>query len=330
MLQLKNNSPFAATMALFPNEQGVDTLYVVVKASFNIGKQWTLLDKQLPPVSEDVYWSEPAKSSIKAASDLHLGKQSTDIIFTGHACTPEGKQARQLDVHVVAGKVNKTIRVFGDRVWDNGKISEPVLFESMPLVYEKAFGGVHEVEGKVLSAELRNLVGAGFAGKRKEHEMNGCLLPNLENPTQLIQKITDQPEPACFSYISPSWQPRVNYAGTYDDAWQTRRAPYLPNDFDKRFFNMAHPDLIYPGYMQGGEPVVVSGMHPNGDLKFNLPFVKVAANVKIKNNIEAPAFNLETVIVEPNQLRLSMVLRAAIPCDKVMLKISEVTINLSR
>ena len=330
MLQLKNNSPFAATMALFPNEQGVDTLYIIVKASFKIGKQWTLLDKQLEPVAGDVYWTEPVKSSIKSASDLHLGKQSTDIIFTGHACAPEGKQAKQMDVHVAAGSVSKTIRVFGERVWDNGQISTPDAFQTMPLIYEKAFGGVHEVNGSVLSAELRNPVGVGYAGKRKAQELNNTALPNLENPAQLIQNITDTPDPSCFSFVSPSWQPRVNYAGTYDDAWQTTRAPYLPDDFDKRFFNMAHPDLIYPGYMQGGEPVAISGMHPNGKLQFNIPHIKVAANVKIKNRIETPGFNLETLIVEANQLQLSMVMRAAVRCDKAALKISDVTINLSR
>jgi hypothetical protein len=330
MLQLKNNSPFAATMALFPNEQGIDTLYIIVKASFNIGKQWTLLDKQLPPVAEDVYWAEPAKSSIKAASDLHLGKLSTDIIFTGHACAPEGKQARQLDVSVAVGKVNKTIRVFGDREWQNGHITAPEPFQTMPLVYEKAFGGVHEKDGEVIAAELRNPVGVGFAGKRKNGEMNGVALPNLENPNQLIQTISDRPDPACFSFISPSWQPRVNYAGTYDDDWQKSRSPYLPDDFDKRFFNMAHPDLVYPGYMQGGEPVSISGMHPKGNLQFNIPQVRLAAKVNIKNRIESPVFNLETLILEPNQLQLSLVMRAAVCCDKAALKISEVTINLSR
>jgi hypothetical protein len=43
-----------------------------------------------------------------------------------------------------------------------------------------------------------------------------------------------------------------------------------------------------------------------------------------------PEFNLETLLLEPNQLRFSMVWRAAMPCDKKMLKISEVKIATSR
>ncbi|VAW59392.1 hypothetical protein MNBD_GAMMA11-1108, partial [hydrothermal vent metagenome] len=83
MLQLKNNTPFAADMALFPDEHGIDTLYLIVKASFKIGQQWTLADKQLPPVAIDEYWGEPEKSSLKSVSDFHIGKPTTDILMQG-------------------------------------------------------------------------------------------------------------------------------------------------------------------------------------------------------------------------------------------------------
>lgn len=330
MLQLKNNSPFAATMALFPNVHGVDTLYVIVKATFNIGNKWTLAEKQLPPIAEDAYWTEPVKSSLKAASDLHIGKLATDIIVTGDACAPEGKQANQLDVQVMVGQVRKSIRVFGDRQWQNGGIAHPIPFQTMPMVYEKAFGGVDEENGVIVSADMRNPVGAGYAGRKKARELNGTPLPNLENPAQLIQDIKDMPTPACFSYISPGWQPRANFAGTYDEQWQKNRAPYLPDDFDMRFFNAAHPDLTYTGFVTGGEPVRISGMHPKGDLQFNIPHVRLAAKVNVKNRIETPVFDMETLIIEPNHLQLSMVWKAALRCDKKSLKISEVTINLSR
>lgn len=36
MLQLRNESPFVPGLFLFPDEQGVDTLYVVVKATFEL------------------------------------------------------------------------------------------------------------------------------------------------------------------------------------------------------------------------------------------------------------------------------------------------------
>ena len=316
-------------MALFPNPQCVDTMYVMVKATFNIGSKWTLIDEQIPPVEADIYWGEPESSSIKYASDYHTGKPSTDIIMTGLACAQDQQKVKQLDVSLSVGKVSKNIRVFGDRQWVDGRISDPVPFHTMPLVYEKSFGGMHLVDGEIDSAEERNPLGCGFAGNRSINQMNGVPLPNLEDPGNLIARHSQTPAPACFGYCSPAWKPRVSFVGTYDQAWQTQRAPYLPEDFDSRFFNMAHPDLVYPGYLQGGEHVSIKGMHPKGELNFELPKINLLSQFKLKDNIDTAAFKLETLHLEPNLLQLSMIWRAAYPCDKKALKIEEIKVSLS-
>lgn len=328
MLQLDNTTPFAANMALFPNEEAIDTLYILVKATFNIGKQWTLADEQLPPVEGDEYWTEPGKSSIKYASDYHTGKASSDIIMLGHAFAPNNQEVNQLDVSLTVGQVHKTVRVFGDRYWQDGRITAPKPFRTMAMVYEKAYGGVHIADGQVVAAEERNPVGRGFVGQRKPEEMNGVPLPNLEDPNNLIQDPMQQPEPACFGAIAGHWMPRSQYAGTYDEAWQSGRAPYLPEDFDKRFYSMAHPDLIYPEFLRGGEPVEISSMHPRGTIKFILPTVRLKTDITVAGSSVQPAFNLETLIIEPNQLKLGMVWRAAMQCDKKSLKISDVRVTM--
>ncbi|MDH5354101.1 MAG: DUF2169 domain-containing protein [Gammaproteobacteria bacterium] len=328
MLQLNNKTPFAASIALFPNQQGVDTLYVMVRSSFNIGPQWTLLDEQMPPVEADVYWDEPKNSSLKLASDYHIGKPSTDVVMTGLACAPGREIVKQLDVSLAVGRVSKMVRVYGDRQWVDGRVNDPVPFETMPLVYERAFGGQYINKGRVESVEERNPVGCGYAGGRSVKEMNGVPLPNLEDPAQLIGDPANEPPPACFGYCSPAWQPRADYVGTYDQMWQTQRAPYLPDDFDSRFFNMAHPDLIYPEYMQGGESVYISGMHPNGELRFDLPRLQLSSGFKVGNRVDSESFKLETLHIEPNLLQLSMGWRAAYPCDKKALRIEEITVSL--
>lgn len=317
-------------MMVFPNEQAIDTLYIVVKASFGIGRGLTLADEQVPPCQADVYWTEPNKSSLKYASDMHTGKPSTDLVMLGHACAPEQKEATQLDVSLSVGSAHKTVRVFGDRTWQDGKITRPAPFKTLPLVYERAYGGVHVVDGEVADAEERNPVGRGFAGTRQAHEMNNVPLPNLEDPAHLIRDPSDRPAPAGFGFCAPYWQPRAGLAGTYDDAWRKTRAPYLPLDFNRRFLNMAHPDLICPSYLEGGEPVTISHMHPNGTLQFDLPRLKLVAHVTLAGKIESPPFHLETVVFEPNQLKTSLVWRAALPCDKRVLKISDMAIATSR
>jgi len=249
MLQLKNTTPFAADTAIFPNEQGVDSVYIIVKATFNIGVQWTLAEEQRSPNEKDIYWSDPDNSSIKFASDYHPCKMASDVIVLGSAYAPQGQALGELDVNVSVGQVSKKIRVYGDRVWQQGRISAPKPFKSMPMVYEKAFGGTYVVDHKTQASCMSNPLGCGFLGKRSISEMDGMPLPNLEDPEQLIRKHTDQPLPACMAFMGASWQPRSNYVGTYDEKWKTQRAPYLPEDFDKRFFNMAHDDLVYPGFI---------------------------------------------------------------------------------
>ena len=334
MLQLRNESPFESAIAVFPNENAVDTLYVIVKATFLLGNRIEVAEEQLSIVMADEYWGEPGKSSLKYASELHLLKPSTDIVMVGEACAPNKRPVPGLDVLLAIADTRKTVRVFGDRQWASGiiglKITPPKPFDSMPLVYERAFGGVHELhsERQKVLFEARNPVGKGFKGKRKTRELKGTMLPNLEDPAYLISSPDDQPAPACFGYVAPSWEPRKSFAGTHDETWQQKRVPYLPEDFDNRFFNAAHPDLVCNTYLKGGEPVAITNMSPNGPLKFKLPVCDIEAAVHIAGKTENPHLSLETVLIEPNATRFSMLWRAGVECDKKVLKVKQVDISL--
>ena len=68
---------------------------------------------------------------------------------------PNGQPTTQTDVTVSIAERRKTVRVFGDRVWRGGSPTAPAAFQSMPLVWERAFGGLHRTEDKVF-AEERN------------------------------------------------------------------------------------------------------------------------------------------------------------------------------
>lgn len=104
MLQLHNTTRFAASTALLYNEDGIDTLYVVVKASFDCSRSALILaDEQTPPFATDVYWAEPGQSSLKYASDVHTDKPTTDIVMIGHACAPDRQETTALDVTLSVG-----------------------------------------------------------------------------------------------------------------------------------------------------------------------------------------------------------------------------------
>ncbi len=332
MLQLKNQTPFAAVMALFPDADGIETLYVTVKATFDLGGGPHIADEQLPPLVGDQFWADPETSSVKYASDMHLAKPTTDVALVGRARPPQERAVPQLDVTFSAAEHRKTVRVFGNRTWrKDGKATPPEPFESVPLAYEFAFGGTHVIESEAPEelAEVRNPVGRGFRGKRKDAEMAGLPLPNIEDPAALVEKVGDKAVPQGFGFVAPFWMPRMAYAGTYDEAWQKKRAPYLPEDFDPRFFNAAHPDLVFDRYLEGGEPIEILNASRHGPLQFSLPACALQAAVNIAGSVETPPLNLETVLVEPDRPRLCLTWRAAQPCDKKALKIEEVAIALN-
>ncbi len=69
--------------------------------------------------------------------------------------------------------------------------------------------------------------------------------------------------PQGFGPIPPWWLDRQSHAGTYDEAWRTTRAPRLSEDFDYRFFQIAHPSLIVPA-LDGDETVALDHLTPSG------------------------------------------------------------------
>lgn len=336
MLQIKNNTPFKPDINLMPNKDGVDTLYAVIKATFTLIPELSIAKEQIPPFKADEYWGDPARSSLKYGSDVHLGKRSTDVVLVGQAWAPNGRAVTEVETGVAIAERKKMIRVHGNRRFKSGLLgmtmTAPEPFVSLPLVYERTFGGIHVIdpEKNKLLGEARNPVGVGFKGKLSSSEMKDKPAPNLEDPEHPFKGPTDKGEPACYGYIAGSWMPRRQFAGTYDAAWQKNRAPYLPADFNPRFFNAAHPDLTFDRFLQGGEPVRLLNVCSRGQLQFQLPHCQFSITVQVSGRKEALSSNCETILFEPDENRLSMVWRAAYPCDKKALKIELVTFALEK
>lgn len=331
MLQLENSTPFAADITVFPNAQGIDTLYVIAKATFDVGDKLTLAETQCPPTLKDEYYGEPQCSSLKYPSEYHLAKPGTDVIIIGDCIAPNHTAVASCDVEVGVGSLNEVVRVFGNRIWLRSGISSPELFERMPMTYENAFGGtLRAPDGTVKAAEERNPVGLGFAGECSAEQMQGERLPNLEDPSQLIRHVGDRPSPACFAAIAPFWSARSQFAGTFDEKWQTERAPYLPLDFDSRFFHAASPDLTSHRHLQGGEPIWISNMTAEGRWAFHLPTVTLVGHVFWRRRQDAINLVLETVTLEPNQARLMMTWRGELPVNQHALQVENVKLKMQR
>ncbi len=330
MLQIDNQTPFYAVLSVLPDRNAIETLHVILKATLVLRPRLALAAAQLPVTLADEYYGDPTDSSLKAVSEIHIGKPGTDVLLVGRAWAPQGQAVHQTLVRVVAAERHKSVRVVGDRVWQSdGTATAPEPFEAMPLVWERAFGGSHSFEERTL-AEERNPIGVGFAGRRGAQELAGHPVPNLENPGEPLERQGQSHTPVCFAPTAPQWLPRRAFAGTYDEIWQRRRAPYLPVDFDPRFLQCAAPELAFDRYLQGGEPIEVHGASPEGPIAFPIPAASLQVAVKVAGSLEHPPVNLETVLLEPDETRVSLTWRAAVACERTVRRVEPSTVRRHR
>lgn len=331
MWQVDNRTPFAIERGWVRDRDGTEIWLVAVKATFDILEDGrTVVSSEQPPVLRlPEYFGEPVQSSIKYDADLVLTKPTTDILVVGHAHAPAGYAVRQLDVGFKVGPVQKMLRVYGDRQWKTIGMTEPALFQKMPLVYERAFGGVDRASPTPeRDWEWRNPVGRGFAVQSRH--ATGLDLPNVEYPKQLISAWNDRPPPAGFGAICSHWQPRAGFAGTYDDHWQKTRAPLLAEDLDDRHFQSAPPDQQAPHWLRGGEPVVLLRLTPGQDLRFTLPKLYLGFETRFYDGTRQvhPKKQLHTVILEPDFPRVSLVWHTALPCHFKVHKLERTVVTL--
>jgi len=335
MWQLDNRTPYAAERTWVRDRDGAEIWLVAVKCSFDIGADGrTEVAPVQPPVAQQPeFMGAGAAPSLKYEMDLVRTKLTTDVVLIGHAHAPGGEPVTQLDVGLRVGPVAKRLRVTGDRIWLGGSPSEPVPFTVMPLVWERAYGGIDPWTRDAPNPQwdVRNPAGTGFALEASHSE--GLRLPNIEYPDQCIRAWSDRPAPAGFGPLCNHWHPRAALAGTYDDKWQQERLPLLPLDFDDRHYQRAPVDQQTPQFLRGGEPVVLINLTPHDELlRFELPRVILGFETFFSDGerrVHEPP-KLHTVIVEPDLLRVSLLWHSALPCHPKVHKLLKTRIHEKR
>lgn len=334
-MEIVNNTEFAADRYVLHDLQGRDELVVVVKASFiaDAAGKFAIAAKQRAIYAADDCFGEPGESSIRHECDYIPPKQSTDVVLVGQAYAPKGR-ARECDVSIAVGPTKKICRVYGERRWEKKlgmwQMSSPQYFDVVPLVYERAFGGRDESAESEAHYEVENRNPLGCGLKASKSKLDALPLPNIENPTSLIKRIQDRPAPAGFGFIGRDWFPRRALAGTYDTNWEQSRSPLLPLDFDPRYFNAAHPDLVAVQHYVGGEPVEVINATPDGVWRFALPRIKLdIAAVKFNDDPIKLEPKFDTVVVEPDERRVTLIFRARLNVYKEMTQYGLIRVKLN-
>jgi hypothetical protein len=323
--KVHNHTQFEFAPMFLADVDGQPLFVPLLKASYSIGEDQILrvAEEQQPIAIGGEFWGPPETSSYKLEPEGVIVKPATDVVLIGNAY-PERAGDTETTVGLRVGPIRKLVRVIGDRYWTKVagmvSMSSPAPFEKMPLRWERAYGGwdrsaKHPQDHR---CETRNPVGTGFRLGWNDQE-SSVRLPNLEHPSQRIQRFDDRPQPVGFGFLGAHWQPRAALAGTYDERWVKSRMPLLPDDFDPAFLNAAPPDQIAKGYLQGDEEVVLINVSPHGRLAFNLPGGGAPRlDVEVRGaGSRSLSTVLDTVIVDAESLRVSLLWRGSMPVADV-------------
>lgn len=322
MWALDNRTAHQAERGWYVDKDGRTHWIVVVKSTFDIRADGSLIlsDDPVPPLLAPVYFGVDGASSLRYEADVGGPKAATDVVINGTAHAPGGGPTTELHVAVHLGRLRKIIEVTGDREYQRkaGFVTEgsPQPFVTMPLVYERAFGGFdnHDPEPRRQRLDTRNPVGRGCA--IRSGSLVGTLVPNLVIPGRPATS-----GPAGFGSIASHWSPRREYAGTYDERWAAERRPLLPVDFDPRHHQHAPVDQQLSPHLRGGELVELVNLTPSGVLRFELPKIGLAMTTHFGRERLEHRPQLVTVVVEPDVPRVIMAWQSVIPCHHLVDKL---------
>lgn len=320
---IDNRTPFDAQSFVLPDPQGQETTLIVLSASFCAPRGGELeLDEQQRRVRlEDEPWGTPGASSPRYENDLALHKPFVDVLVNGSAYAPEGRPARWVAVEVMVGDVRKSLVVHGERVWALWEPTRGKPFETMPIVYERAFGGPNE-RGQI---DPRNPVGVGLGGVGSSLTAIADRVPNVEYADAPVSRFGAN-RPAAYGSIDRGWAPRIGFAGTYDQAWLESRWPLLPEDFDARHYQAAPLDQ-QSCTIRGGEPAHIVHMTPGGVWRFRLPTIDVPVHLLHDDRQERTVLRIDTVLIEPDEHRVTLTARVAVKTARTRGALREVVLG---
>lgn len=334
-MELLNATKMQAAYTMGTEPSAREHLVVAVKGTFAIpddGGPATLADEQAPLVMADEFWGEPGFSSPRYEVDFALRKPRCDVLLNATCYAPHGQEAAKVQVAVKIGGWFKTFNVIGDRVWEQRAAtlpSPPERFTQQPITYEIAFGGVDDLDPDEALPDVytANPVGRGWHRQRNQTRIPGRPLPNIEALDDPIRAPWNRHRPVGFGPIGRNWAARYPLAGTYDQDWLDNTFPFLPKDFDERYYQAAPADqqIDYP---QGGEEVQLLNLTPNGRTRFLLPTVDMPVVFFRKH--EEPEHKkavLDTIMIEPDLGRLLLTWRASVPLKRNMFEMAQVLVG---
>ncbi|MEP5761902.1 MAG: DUF2169 domain-containing protein [Litoreibacter sp.] len=337
-MRIDNETGYSAGFTAALDSDGRDHVVVVVKGSFDLQNNSGIdrcrrSDVQDALIMSDIFWGKPGFSAPRTEMDFAHVKPNCDILFEATAYAPDRRPATQLTAGAQLGRWKKAIEVIGDRVWLSGptgpRISKTQSFTTMPVTYELAFGGVDRSDPteELPAAYGPNPVGQGWHKMDNLAHLTGQPLHNFETPGDTVVFPWDNATAVGLGPMARGWPARLKYGGTYDQHWIDNVFPFLPADFDPRYYQAAPQDQQLP-YPQGGEAVTLINLTSEGKTSFCLPDAEMPVLFSRRRaddiSLNAP---LDTIVIRPDARRINLTWRVSIPLQRDIFEVTECIIG---
>ncbi|NHZ65723.1 DUF2169 family type VI secretion system accessory protein [Massilia genomosp. 1] len=340
-MNLINHTRFAAGYTTMHDKTGSECLVVVVKATFRLpcaGEPPAPMEEQVPITLADTATGEPGLSAPEYECDYCLDKPKVDVLLLGSAYAPRAIATGVVPVGLRVGSMAKAFNVHGKRQWRTHLLGafvgagKPEPFTRQTISYDIAYGGTENDPEKEADrlAYARNPVGCGYRPHGKF--AHGSPVAQTESPIEPVTSPSGKYAPLSFGPVGRNWEPRIRYAGTYDAQWMEQVYPFLPPDFDARYFQSA-PEDQQLAQLGGGEAVMLvnlthPALTPSGRLEFNLPDLAMHVTFTPRQGgAERVAARADTLVFEPDKQRFTVVWRVVRNLDNDILRFGAIEIG---
>jgi hypothetical protein len=328
-MELVNQTPVVAdvrvaTLDGTPHRYGL----MVAKATFEVLPDGsTRIDSQSPfPLFEQ---DEPTEFGLMPRDDVPRQDRKLEVIVLGQAHAQAEGGRTQTMVELALGNYKQSLLVTGDRWWVSqqagGSHSEPRPFTTMPLTWDRAFGGSTEcwidAESAIDLEHPMNRYGRGFDAYKLAGDVGKAfkspapypqlspdfirLLPNIEHPAAAIRSWSDEPRPYCWATIPTEigihLQRAIDYASHYKQA--PSQAQLLEIGYHR-----AHPDWILD-IPPIDTIVALRGMTAGPRFAFRIPRLRVLADYELGDRTGVRELEPHLLMLLPEQSRFYLVYR---------------------
>ena len=351
-MEFTNSTPVPAKLEVAAPPGAISRIGILVaKATFKfdlLGRAEIDTQAPLPLLEKD---KETPLGILPSDSAARRGPRF-EVILLGNAYPPRRPSAAT-KVSLAVGKERRELMVFGDRFWTGSPpnryaITNPVPFDKMPLVYERAFGGTVPVNiDRDTVVDIREPINPRGKGFDAEPQASGLChslrapkgfpvlskgpraLPNLEDPRTLIARWEDKPDPvgwgatqadtaiAHFKFVRAESAKVMDAQkrGGFDAEKYKADAAARGNEDPDRWLYRAHADWIIERPAAGAVVAMENLLPDVRQLQFALPQLRIVADYMLSGREGQRDLMPQVLVLLPEEKRFCLIYRMPFTFD---------------